>query len=163
MKWKKVVVAAGLLAALSAPCVMAEQWVRVNGNEERVYYFDKDSVEYSPETDTAKVWCSFASPKIKEFTIYQNEINYKTRRIKIIGEETVYKNGGSFPTNYIPANEDTRILPGSIGEEIAEMAAQSVNRDQQLKEYREKQERKERQEKAENAVKKGISLIGGWL
>lgn len=163
MNWKKIVVSASLMAAVSAPCALAADWVFICNTPNVKQYYDRETVEYSPKTDKATFWAKHDSLTSEEYSIDQEEIDFKNKTIKQISNVAVYKNRNSSPTMYTPSSAPSKIIPGSAGDELYKAVAKEVNRDERLKEYKEKQEQKERNERAENAVKKGIGLIGGWL
>lgn len=163
MDWKKIVVSASLLAAVSAPCAFAADWVFFYKTSEDEQYYDRDTVEYSPETDKATVWTKSLSSTAVEMKIVQEELDFKKKTFTQISDIAVYKDHHPAPTMYKRDPTPSKIIPGTAGSELYTRISKEVNRDEQLKEYKEKQERKERNERAENAVKKGIGLIGGWL
>lgn len=159
---KKILVTAALAVSVSAPALAAgdSPWVKYFYNEEWVWFYNAEMLEYSPETDTADVWSRAIKPSEKRATLSEAKINFTNKTLTIVNPVYVYT-GNYAPTteNWTPATQ--KIIPGTSGEKLAEVVAKAVNRDEKRAAYLKEQKDKENQKKTEETIKKGLGILGG--
>lgn len=154
-------VAAALLTTGTACAEAAWNWVKVTDSDalDMDFYVDPSRITYSPSTDIAKTWVKGNKRNEQLYSLYQYSINFSTYRITEGTRRYDYTPTGH--TEATLANKWSDIVPGTVGEDIANYVAAQIDRDGQRAAYEKEQKDKQDSEEREKNVKKGVNLLRG--
>lgn len=154
-------VVSALFAAGSACATDSGRWEYIGENNAKhiQYYVDTQSITYSPASDIAKAWLRQNRTDIEEYAVSQFTINFSAWTVKDGDETYVYNSTGS--QTFKNTSAFSPIIPGSVGETVANYVQKKVNRDEKRAAYKKEQKDKKADAEREKTVKKGVNLLRG--